>query len=1043
MAPNKPREPSIDRTPEYDEFMGKLAEYHEKRGTHLDREPKVGPRHLDLLRLYKRVCEEGGYDKVSDTKGNKLAWRRLAGEFLPGSPHLTTQAFIVKTAYYRNLAAYEIQHFHKREPPPKEILEDVSAKGGDLLTRTVENYFRPANRETERLRTGEDDSDDSDDSGARSKTPKEDKKEDKMDVDEPGSTGRVTRTLRHAPPQRVLFQPEITTRQTRQPASNSTPSQPSGPPNGILGGGAGAVIASYEPRTTAPSTMKPVVTPSNNPEHFRNLRLKYTVNRKNKPQPTRGMMLPGTGFPGPNIYLRALHALRSKVPEEEAYALHHLVKISHERGDKYRFDQFPGLAEALIAKVVEVSSLFYDVKWEISYIEEELTRPNVLNGLFGTRDLITRIETLQPLDLQDDLLPEDVARALGMTNEAALIIRNMVMLNENAAFVSMIPSIRDLIVIILNLPQHAMAIELQHYALEIAEQLTKFWILGPKDPVYTSLLAQVDSQDRGKIITSLRALGRIGMNHEATNKLTNVPRKTLQAICDWLLVEDEELRNACLDLLYLYTGFTDNVETLINDINVEALVHQLVRLLQYNEVTFEERRPNSKSPKSSQPADGAPKLSAAIIEHLVTMDEPERSSQWLRTCFEEDSAGEITQIQLWSAYNAAFQDVMSKNQQHQQPQPHKALMPAKDFITNVSTTFSSASAQVLQVNGQPKYTIRGIRPRSVPVDPLTKKGYMRCAWHPPNLLNGYSDTKHSNPSIECGEFTPSAKAMWEHIVSAHLNIPRDENNKWLLERKEDVNMENGDVAAASKPIKYFCHWGGCTHFNPKGTESAYEAGQHVKTHLPDTGILQSTHAKHNRTSSNATIITSSAQIHHTNFQPQFSQPVGLGSLGMGGRYSNQNGGYGSRDAVPPTEPSPVLRYYNTQTDEQQDAAGLPLASVLVLRNLARQLGKLNPPSSVHEVPSSPTSLKRTRDASPEQRRSTGAKKPRLSDAARDAQHREHEEFEKEDREAETAQGWVPRIFAPVKDQLFFVMAHNLTLRNYMVGLFKAISAGGG
>jgi chromatin structure-remodeling complex subunit RSC9 len=64
----------------------------------------------------------------------------------------------------------------------------------------------------------------------------------------------------------------------------------------------------------------------------------------------------------------------------------------------------------------------------------------------------------------------------------------------------------------------------------------------------------------------------------------------------------------------------------------------------------------------------------------------------------------------------------------------------------------------------------------------------------------------------------------------------------------------------------------------------------------------------------------------------------------------------------------------------------------------------------------------------------------LSDAAKEVQ-RENEEMEKEDREAETV-GWVPRIFAPVKEQLYFVAAHNITLRNYMVGLLKAIYAGG-
>ena len=62
------------------------------------------------------------------------------------------------------------------------------------------------------------------------------------------------------------------------------------------------------------------------------------------------------------------------------------------------------------------------------------------------------------------------------------------------------------------------------------------------------------------------------MNLEATNKLSDVPVKTLQSICDWLLVEDEDLRIACLDFLYLFTGFPDNVELLAHEVNVEAVV---------------------------------------------------------------------------------------------------------------------------------------------------------------------------------------------------------------------------------------------------------------------------------------------------------------------------------------------------------------------------------------------------------------------------------------------------------------------------------------
>jgi chromatin structure-remodeling complex subunit RSC9 len=87
--------------------------------------------------------------------------------------------------------AYEISTVHNREPPPKEILEDVSAKGGDLLNRTVDNFFPPSSREAERLRNGEEDSEDDEEGGDAKKTPKD----DKMEVDEPGSVGRSTRCM--------------------------------------------------------------------------------------------------------------------------------------------------------------------------------------------------------------------------------------------------------------------------------------------------------------------------------------------------------------------------------------------------------------------------------------------------------------------------------------------------------------------------------------------------------------------------------------------------------------------------------------------------------------------------------------------------------------------------------------------------------------------------------------------------------------------------------------------------------------------------------
>ena len=72
--------------------------------TFFEPNPKVGPRYIDLLKLWKRVNAEGGYDKVSDIRGNKLAWRRISADFLPSNAHIVQLAFQVKTVYYKYLS---------------------------------------------------------------------------------------------------------------------------------------------------------------------------------------------------------------------------------------------------------------------------------------------------------------------------------------------------------------------------------------------------------------------------------------------------------------------------------------------------------------------------------------------------------------------------------------------------------------------------------------------------------------------------------------------------------------------------------------------------------------------------------------------------------------------------------------------------------------------------------------------------------------------------------------------------------------------------
>ena len=111
---------------EYNDFITKLTKYHEERGTTFEAQPRVGPKPVNLLQLYKAVIARGGYDKVSD---EKLAWRKLTNDLGYGGNNLPASAFQLKSVYYKFLAAYEIKTEHGKEPPPKEILEDLTAKG--------------------------------------------------------------------------------------------------------------------------------------------------------------------------------------------------------------------------------------------------------------------------------------------------------------------------------------------------------------------------------------------------------------------------------------------------------------------------------------------------------------------------------------------------------------------------------------------------------------------------------------------------------------------------------------------------------------------------------------------------------------------------------------------------------------------------------------------------------------------------------------------------------------------------------------------------
>lgn len=854
--------------------MSKLRDYHAQRGTLLDPEPKVGMTYLDLYKVFNHVVASGGYDKVSE---EKLAWRRMAAELGIYSNNEASTAFSLKEKFYKNLAAYEISTVHGKEPPPKDILEDVTAKGASLLTRTRDNY-----RVQRESNMNANDSAASGDDG----TPVRERP-----VVDAAASARASRGLREAPPQRVIFQPDTgPTRNSRHGPAQQTSHANSLAVNSTLPqqhqhvmsqsqgvyqntGGPSIVhqpvnsentsymVTQYQPRQLRSLQLRAVATPANAPNQFP------------RPRPSRSLIAeariqtppqPGTGFDGPNIYMRCLNALRSRIPEEQAFALYHLVKISFERGDKYRFDAFPGLAEGLVEKALEVGSLFYHVNWKISwYSMGASTDLGCLDGNNGTANILERIESLMERDTTDALQPEAVSDDMVLITEAVLTIRNMVTLPENAHTLSDFNPLKDLICIILHLPDRDMLTEIKHLALDIAEQLTPFMVLDSNDPLYRTLSSQLASEDRGTILTSLQALARISVNLEATNTLAEVPANTLQRIASWLLLNDDELIDACLDFLYQYTAVVSNVDHLMRSVIPENLVDHLVRLLAHG--ARKVHREYTLVPEQRIPArDEIAPMPEDLLQGMLKLEEPDRVHRWVKCFFEEDNSSFVTQLAAWQAYQTAFVTPLKSIGQH--------LITPADFIRNSTSVYKDSNAQVLREPGdsQQKFIIHGIRSRPRPLS-LDGREYYRCLWA--------NDASKRNE--KCGQFYISADQMCHHIMSAHLGQEKNDDGQY-------DNLEKD----------FTCTWGECYKYHKPTRMHSRSFAHHISTHISAV------------------------------------QPAANGT----NRPSHKPWLIPARTMALAHEETVTVRDVRNPNAPPQ-AAGIPLSAVLVLRNIARNVVK--------------------------------------------------------------------------------------------------------
>lgn len=302
----------------------------------------------------------------------------------------------------------------------------------------------------------------------------------------------------------------------------------------------------------------------------------------------------GADHQGASLMMRITMGLRSCLPDEVAYALTNLVRISYDAGDSLKADDYPGMTEALVSELSALTAL--------------------------VRGLSKSVDTIE--------IPEN-SKKLDRILEAALILRNMSINAENAKFMSSLKLFRDTLVDGISVPCRSTLTELKHYCLDIVEALCPFLPLIENRSLFRGLVDGLDSDDRGILIASLRGITRL-VHRDETNQVKSIGLELVRRVQDCLVLEDEELLLACLDFLYQYTAVDENVAILMSQPTALDFLKQLKRLLLHQAQDFYTEyhlRPRRQQIPPAQ----IPHLPPEIVNELLGSPEPERATKWYPT----------------------------------------------------------------------------------------------------------------------------------------------------------------------------------------------------------------------------------------------------------------------------------------------------------------------------------------------------------------------------------------------------------------------------
>lgn len=435
----------------------------------------------------------------------------------------------------------------------------------------------------------------------------------------------------------------------------------------------------------------PVMTPSVNPPMF-------PVKRATAATVAKANAF-GIGHFGIDFLTRITFSLQSGIDSEVDWALTALVQATFNSPDQFKFRMNEPLVNDLLSRVLK--SRFIN------------------HGESAAGEHVTDTDA-------EDRVHQSVL-------DIMLVLRNSALDPENAQFLSMSENGLQVVLKCLQLQPSSLTAEVISYAVDICESISFYVSPTSYDDPLLQAVAQLleSSSDRAVIISTTRSLTRMLVHEyhahpeaeteakeDAFPIITLLSRKWHEIVdktVNMLLVEaDEELIIAALDFLYQITRRGACVNRLLeSNSSAETMSTHLARLLRYefpNEQYIDYIRQPPRATKKRAGLE-APDMPEDVMEELLVLPEPERSIAWMRASYDETNEGEVTQISLWKAYEARFGP-------YSKVDPSKRLLPAMDFIKNVSSAFPESATMVVNLpDNSKKFVVKGIQPRMLAISP--------------------------------------------------------------------------------------------------------------------------------------------------------------------------------------------------------------------------------------------------------------------------------------------------------------------------------------